>query len=202
MCSPMLYTNRSFEICQVRMFVKQRRTHSWSSYLPGKNIFKAKIVKSLHHFVLSQWKRFWVYIYEHCSSMCSQMLYPNRRFEIWQVWMFVKQRRTHGWSTYLLSKKIFMLKQKSSNLYIIGFNSVRKFLIVYSHYIRNRSQWNAMWWDNQPHGYSSTLRNACVTAGKIYHGCFEMLSWPNRTSTNIINICFCLQETCMKCRTV
>ena len=101
--------------------LKQRRTHSWSSYLPGKNIFKAKIVKSLHHFVLSQWKRFWVYIYEHCSSMCSQMLYPNRRFEIWQVWMFVKQRRTHGWSTYLPGKNIFIPQQKSSNLYIIMF---------------------------------------------------------------------------------
>ena len=51
-----------------------------------------------------------------------------------------------------------------------------------------------------------TLRNACVTAGKtnmtagkIYHGCFEMLSWPHRTSANIINICFWLLETCTKC---
>jgi len=38
-----------------------------------------------------------------------------------------------------------------------------------------------------------TLRNACLTAGKntmtagkIYHDCFEMLSWPHRTSANII----------------
>jgi len=33
------------------MFVKQRRTHSWSSYLPGKKYIypKGKIVKSLHH---------------------------------------------------------------------------------------------------------------------------------------------------------
>ena len=51
-----------------------------------------------------------------------------------------------------------------------------------------------------------TLRNACVTAGKttmtagkIYHGCFEMLSWPRRTSANIIDICFWLLETCTKC---
>jgi len=42
MRSQMLYTNRSFEICQVRMFVKQRRTHGRSSYLPGKNIFILK----------------------------------------------------------------------------------------------------------------------------------------------------------------
>jgi len=36
MRSQMLYTNGSFEICQVRMFAKQRRTHGWNSYLPGK----------------------------------------------------------------------------------------------------------------------------------------------------------------------
>jgi len=54
--------------------------------------------------------------------------------------------------------------------------------------------------------YFRTLRNACLTAdkttmtaGKIYHGCFEMLSWPHRTSANIINICFWLLETCTKC---
>ena len=55
------------------------------------------------------------------------------------------------------------------------------------------------------HYYFRTLRNACVTAGKttmtagkIYHGCFEMLSWPHGTSANIINICFWLLETCTK----
>jgi len=82
---------------------------------------KAKIVKSLHHYVLSQWKRFWVCIYAHCNNMRSQMLYPNRRFEIWQVRMFVKQCQTHGWSSCLPGKNIFILKQKSSNLYIIMF---------------------------------------------------------------------------------
>jgi len=59
--------------------------------------------------------------------MRSQMLYTNEPFEICEERMFVKQRRTHGWSSYLLSKKIFMRKQKLSNLYMIGFNSVRKF---------------------------------------------------------------------------
>jgi len=33
MRSQMLYTRGSFEICQERMFVKQRRKHRWSSYL-------------------------------------------------------------------------------------------------------------------------------------------------------------------------
>jgi len=54
--------------------------------------------------------------------------------------------------------------------------------------------------------YFRTRRNACVTAGKttmtagkIYHGCFEMISWPHRTSANITNTCFWLLETCAKC---
>ena len=87
MRSQMLYPNRRFEIWQVRMFVRE--------ILAGeKYIFpKAKIVKSLHHCVVSQWKRLWVCIYVHCSSMRSEMFYPNRRFEIWQVRMFVKQRK-------------------------------------------------------------------------------------------------------------
>ena len=54
--------------------------------------------------------------------------------------------------------------------------------------------------------YFRTRQNACVTAGKttmaagkINYGCFEMLSWPHRTSNQIINICFWLLETCTKC---
>jgi len=49
--------------------------------------------------------------------MRSQMLYTNGSFEICQEQMFVKHSRKHYWSSYLLPKKIFMLKQKSSNLY-------------------------------------------------------------------------------------
>jgi len=40
------------------------------------------------------------------------MLYTNGSFEICQERMFVKQRRKHGWSIYLVPKKIFILKQK------------------------------------------------------------------------------------------
>ena len=61
-------------------------------------------------------------------SSSSQMLNTNGSFEICQERMFVKQRRKHAWSSYLLPKKIFMLKQKSSNLYMIGFKWVTKFL--------------------------------------------------------------------------
>jgi len=77
-------------------------------------------------------------------------------------------------------------------------------VIVYPHYIRNRSQWNAMWRDNQPQGYSSPIlfphsAKRVHDCSKIYYGCFEMLSWPHRTSANIINTCFWLLETCTKC---
>jgi len=50
MLPEMLYINRAFEICQERMFVKQRRKNSWSIYLLPKKIFiyRQKQVKSLH----------------------------------------------------------------------------------------------------------------------------------------------------------
>jgi len=69
--------------------------------------------------------------YPRHNGMRSEMLYTNGSFEICQEQMFVKQRRKNGWSIYLLPKKIFMLKQKSSNLYMICFNSVKKCLSNY-----------------------------------------------------------------------
>ena len=43
MCSQMLYSNGSFEICQERMFVKQRRNVAWSIYLlPKKYLYSSK----------------------------------------------------------------------------------------------------------------------------------------------------------------
>ena len=66
--------------------------------------------------------------YPHHTGMRSQMFYTNGSFQICQEQIFVKQSRKHGWSSYLLPKKIFVLKQKSSILYMVGFNSVRKFL--------------------------------------------------------------------------
>ena len=75
-----LWPDGPFEDCKVRMFVNQRPTQSWSSYLPGKKYIypQGNIVKSLHHYVLSQWKRFWAYIYALCIVLHSQMFYPNR----------------------------------------------------------------------------------------------------------------------------
>ena len=174
MRSQMLYTNGSFEICQERMFVKQRRKDSWSIYLRPKKIFMLK-QKSLNLYMIcfNSVKSFWVIIYTLCINKRSQMLCTNGSFEICQERMFVKQCRTHGWSTYLLSKIVFMFKQKSSNIYMIGFNSVRKFLsdwLSTLHYVRNRSQWNAMWWDNQPpHGYSRPI--LFPNSAKHVHNC-------------------------------
>ena len=136
------------------------------------------------------------------------MLYTNGPFEIGQERMFVKLRRTHGWSSYLLSKNIFMLKQKSSYLYMIRFSSVRISEWLFIH-ITLETAPNEMQCDETirhmvtaGRSYFRTRRNACVTAGKttmnagkIYHGCFE----PHRTSNHIINICFWLLETCTKC---
>ena len=86
------------------MFVKQRRTHGWSSYLPGKNIFIPQQKSSNLYiiYVLCQWKRFWLCVYAHWSNMRSQMLYTRGSFEICQERLFVKQRRKHSWSSYLL----------------------------------------------------------------------------------------------------
>ena len=56
-----------------------------------------------------------------------------------QVRIFLKQCRTGGSSSYLLSKKIFMLKQKSSNLCMRCSNSVKK---VLSNHL-STSHWHA-----------------------------------------------------------
>ena len=54
-----------------------------------------------------------------------QRLYTNGPFEMCLVRMFLKQRQTHNSSSYLPGKKIFMLKQKLSHLYMICSNSVK-----------------------------------------------------------------------------
>ena len=156
--------------CQVRMFLKQ----------PNRRLQQLLAVENKT--ILQQPKPSSFYImfhltlifYPHHTGMRSQMLYTNGSFEICQERMFVKQGRTHGWSTYLLSKKIFMLKQKSSNLYMIGFKE-NFWVIVYPHYIRNRSQWNAMWRDNQPHCYSRSI--LFPHSAKRVRDCRQNIPW-------------------------
>jgi len=91
--------------------------------------------------ILQQPKPSTFYIMFHITLACVHkcFTYTNGSLEICQERMFVKQRRTHGWSTYLLSKIIFMLKQKSSNRHMIYFNSVI-WVIIYALCIDMRSQ--------------------------------------------------------------
>ena len=108
---------RSKANCQVQMFVKQ----------PNRQVQQLLVVENKKN--LQQLKPSTLYMvfqltlifYSHHTGMRSEMLYTNGSFEIWQVRMFVKQRRTHGWSSYLPGKNIFVLKQKSPHLYIIMF---------------------------------------------------------------------------------
>ena len=60
MCSQMLYTNGLFEICQERMFVKQRRKDGWSIYLlPKKNICSNSVKKFLSKYLCTlHWHAF------------------------------------------------------------------------------------------------------------------------------------------------
>ena len=101
--------------------------------------------------------------------MRPQMLYTNGSFEICQERMFVKQRWTHSWSTYLLLKKIFMLKQKSSNLCMMVFNSVRKFFEWLFIHITLETAPNEMQCDE-------TISHM-VIAGRSYSALCETRAW-------------------------
>ena len=126
----MLYPNRRIEIWQVRMFVKQCRTHGWSSYFPGKNIFIPQQKSSNLYiiYILCHWQSFWLCIYAHCSNMRSQMLSTRGSFEICQEQMFVKQRRKHSWSSYLL---VALTELRKMLLHIFNHEKTRK--ILFSH---------------------------------------------------------------------
>jgi len=55
-------------------------------------------------------------------------------------------------------------------------------VIVYPHYIRNRSQWNAMWWDNQSHGYSRPIlfthsAKHVRDCSQNHHDCRQNIPW-------------------------
>ena len=122
--SQRLCANGPFEDCQVRMFVKQ----------PNRRLQQLLAVENKT--ILQQLKPSPFYIMFHLTLIfcpitlaCVHKCFTQTgHLKSAKNECFVKQRRTHGLSTYLLSKKIFMLKQKSSNLYMIGFKSARKFL--------------------------------------------------------------------------
>jgi len=55
-------------------------------------------------------------------------------------------------------------------------------VIVYPHYIRNRSQWNAMWPDNQPHGYIRPIlfphsAKRMPYCGQNHRDCRQNIPW-------------------------
>ena len=163
--------NGSFEDCQVRMFEEARIAKCeclWSRancqvrmFLKQPNRRLQQLLAVENKTILQQPKpstfcimfHLTLFCYPHHTGMRSQMLFTNGSFEICQERMFVKPRGTHGWSTYLLSEKIFILKQKSSNLYMICFNSVKKFLSNYLctlhwHAFTNALHQRVIW--NQP----------------------------------------------------
>jgi len=113
MRSGMLYTNGSFEICQERMFVK----------LPNRRLQQLLVVENKT--ILQQLKLSTLYMmfqltlifYPHHTGMCSEMFYTNGSFEICQERMFVKQRRKHSLSSYLLPKKNIYTQAKIGQIY-------------------------------------------------------------------------------------
>ena len=118
---------RSRANCQVPMFVKQPN-RQLQQLLAVEN---KTILQQLKPSTLFMMFQLTLIFYPHHTGMRSEMLYTNGSFEICQEFMFVKQRRKNGWSIYLLPKKIFIYRQKRSNLYMICFNSVKKFLSNY-----------------------------------------------------------------------
>ena len=110
----------------------------------GKNYIypKGKIVKSLHHYVLSQWKRFWVYIYALCLvcfHKCFTLtggLKSGKRECLWSSAEHTAEAVT------CQGRNIFIPQQKSSNLCIIYVlcQWKRFWLCVHAHCSNMRSQ--------------------------------------------------------------
>ena len=111
-----LCANGPFEDCQVRMFVKQPN-RQLQQLLAVEN----KILQQIKPLTLYMMFKLTLIFHPHHTGMRSEKIFTNGSFEICQERMFVKQRRKNGWSIYLLRTKIFILKQKYSNLYIIMF---------------------------------------------------------------------------------
>jgi len=121
MRSQMLCTNVSFEICQVRMFVKQRRTHGWSSYLPGKNIFILKQKSSnlcIITFEVSENVSEYVFMHTAvaCVHKCFTLTGGLKSGKCECLWSSAEHTAE---AVTCRGKNVFILKEKSSNLYII-----------------------------------------------------------------------------------
>jgi len=122
--SQRLCANGPFENCQVRMFVKQLNSRL-QQLLADENKTIVQQPKPSTFYIMFHLT---LIFYPHHTGMRSQMLYTNG--VIWNLPRAnVCEAASNTRLKHLLAvEKIFMLMQKSSNLYIIGFNSVRKFL--------------------------------------------------------------------------
>jgi len=102
--------------CNVRIFVKQQNRQLQQILAVENKILQQ--LKPLTPYIMLQHT---LIFHSHHTGMRSEKIYTNGSFEICQVRMFAKQRRTNGWNSYLPGKNIFVTKKKSLNVYIIMF---------------------------------------------------------------------------------
>ena len=119
--SQRLCANGPFENCQVRMF--KQRACFWSSRTDGSCSY---LLLKTKQFCSSQnCLTFYIMLhltlifYPHHTGMRSQMLHTNGSFKICQERMFVKQCRTHGWSTYCRQKYLCWSKNRQNSTWYI-----------------------------------------------------------------------------------
>jgi len=85
--------------------------------------------------------------YPHHTGMRSQILYTNRSFDLPRANACELASKTRlKQVAYLLPEKIFMLKQKSSNIHMICSNSVKKLLSNYLCTLHWRVFTNGLHW--------------------------------------------------------
>jgi len=75
----------------------------------------------------------------------------------WVIWNLPRANVCEAASNTWLKHLLAIEKNIYAQAKIITSLHDRFWVIVYPHYIRNRFQWNAMWRDNQPHGYSRLI---------------------------------------------
>ena len=118
---------RSRANCQVRMFVKQPN-RQLQQLLAVEN---KPILQQLKPSTLHMMFQLTLIFYQHHTGMRSEMLYTNGSFEIFQercLWSSVEKTAE---ALTCCRKKYLYSSKKWSNLYMICFNSVKKFLSNY-----------------------------------------------------------------------
>ena len=100
----------------------------------------------------------------HSALVCVHKCYTHiRRIEIWQVRMLVKQRRTHGWSSYLPGK-IYLSHSKNRQISTsLCSKSVKTFLSMYLCTLQQHAFTNAL---HERVIWNLPRTNVCETASK------------------------------------